>query len=92
MLPAPMGPRSSQNSSQPSRSYGIVSPPAIGHLNPMVALALELMRRRHRVVMFSVADGARKLEGRAGCADAEAGRGAWWQQQIWLRGRRKLRD
>ncbi|MEB3305768.1 MAG: nucleotide disphospho-sugar-binding domain-containing protein [Cyanobacteriota bacterium] len=43
--------------------YGIVSPPAIGHLNPMVALALELQRRGHGVVVFSVADGARKLEG-----------------------------
>lgn len=43
--------------------YGIVSPPAIGHLNPMVALGLELQRRGHGVVMFTVADGARKLEG-----------------------------
>jgi zeaxanthin glucosyltransferase len=43
--------------------YGIVSPPAIGHLNPMVALALELQRRGHGLVVFTVADGARKLEG-----------------------------
>ncbi|MFN9425746.1 MAG: glycosyltransferase [Cyanobacteriota bacterium] len=43
--------------------YGIVSPPAIGHLNPMVALALELKRRGHAVVVFSMADGARKLTG-----------------------------
>ncbi|MFM7641964.1 MAG: glycosyltransferase [Cyanobium sp.] len=43
--------------------YGIVSPPAIGHLNPMMALALELQRRGHAVVVFTVADGARKLEG-----------------------------
>jgi len=41
--------------------YGIVSPPAIGHLNPMVALALELHRRGHAVVVFTVADGARKM-------------------------------
>jgi MGT family glycosyltransferase len=43
--------------------YGIVTPPAIGHLNPMVALALELKRRGHGVVVFTVADGARKLTG-----------------------------
>ena len=43
--------------------YGIVAPPAIGHLNPMVALGLELQRRQHRVVVFTVADGARKLQG-----------------------------
>lgn len=43
--------------------YGIVTPPAIGHLNPMVALAMELERRGHEVVVFTVADGARKLSG-----------------------------
>jgi UDP:flavonoid glycosyltransferase YjiC (YdhE family) len=43
--------------------YGNVTPPAIGHLNPMVALALELIRRGHGVVVFTVADGARKLAG-----------------------------
>jgi len=42
---------------------GIVTPPAIGHLNPMVALAMELGRRGHGVVVFTVADGARKLAG-----------------------------
>ena len=42
---------------------GIVAPPAIGHLNPMVALALELLRRGHQVVLFTVADGARRLAG-----------------------------
>ena len=36
--------------------YGIVTPPAIGHLNPMVALALELRRRGHEVVVFTVAE------------------------------------
>ncbi len=45
------------------RRYGIVSPPAIGHLNPMVALGQELQRRGHGVVVFTVADGARRLEG-----------------------------
>jgi MGT family glycosyltransferase len=40
---------------------GIVVPAAIGHLNPMVALALELIRRGHGVVLFTVADGARRL-------------------------------
>jgi len=43
--------------------YGIVTPPAIGHLNPMVALGLELIRRGHAVVVFTVADGASKLTG-----------------------------
>jgi len=46
-----------------SLRYGIVTPPAIGHLNPMVALALELTRRGHRVVLFTVADGTRLLAG-----------------------------
>lgn len=46
-----------------SLRYGIVTPPAIGHLNPMVALALELTRRGHTVVVFTVADAARKLAG-----------------------------
>ena len=46
-----------------TQCYGIVTPPAIGHHNPMVALALELNRRGHGVVLFTVADGARKLKG-----------------------------
>ena len=46
-----------------SLRYGIVTPPAIGHLNPMVALALELTRRGHAVVVFTVAEGARPLAG-----------------------------
>ena len=41
--------------------YGLVAPPAIGHLNPMVALGMELKRRGNGVVVFTVADGARKL-------------------------------
>ncbi|CAK6701251.1 hypothetical protein BBFGKLBO_03057 [Synechococcus sp. CBW1107] len=43
--------------------HGIVSPPAIGPLNPMAALAMELVRRGHGVVVFTVADGARKRSG-----------------------------
>lgn len=46
-----------------SYSLGFVVPPAIGHLNPMVSLALELRRRGHRCVLFSVVDGARRLDG-----------------------------
>jgi len=45
-----------------TQRYGIVSPPAIGHLNPMLALAFELMRRGHSVVVFTVADGASLLD------------------------------
>lgn len=44
-------------------SFGFVVPPAIGHLNPMVALALELRGRGHRCVLFTVADGAARLSG-----------------------------
>lgn len=43
--------------------YGLVAPPTIGHLNPMVALGMELQRRGHAVVVFTVADGARQLGG-----------------------------
>ncbi len=43
--------------------YGLVAPPAIGHLNPMVALGIELQGRGHGVVLFTVADGARRLAG-----------------------------
>jgi MGT family glycosyltransferase len=46
-----------------TRRYGLIAPPAIGHLNPMAALALELIRRGHAVVAFTVADGASKLAG-----------------------------
>jgi len=35
--------------------YGLVAPPAIGHLNPMVALGIELQGRGHGVVLFTVA-------------------------------------
>ncbi len=43
--------------------YGLVAPPTIGHLNPMVALGMELLRRGHGVVVFTVADGASRLAG-----------------------------
>ncbi len=33
-----------------SHRYGFVTPAARGHLNPMVVLALKLIRRGHRVV------------------------------------------
>lgn len=46
-----------------TQRYRIVAPPAIGHLNPMMALALELIRRGHGVVLFTVPDGARRLAG-----------------------------
>jgi zeaxanthin glucosyltransferase len=36
--------------------YGIIVPGAVGHLNPMCALALELRRRNHSVTLFGVAD------------------------------------
>ncbi len=36
--------------------YGIVSPAAIGHLNPMCALGRELQRRGNIVTLFGVAD------------------------------------
>ncbi|MDJ0727185.1 MAG: glycosyltransferase [Prochloraceae cyanobacterium] len=36
--------------------YGIVCPSAIGHLNPMCALAEELQRRNHNVTLFGIAD------------------------------------
>lgn len=39
-----------------STRFGIFCPPAIGHLNPMCALARELQRRGHTVVLFGVPD------------------------------------
>lgn len=41
--------------------FGIFCPPAIGHLNPMCALALELQRRGHSVVLFGVPDALAKV-------------------------------
>lgn len=43
-------------------SYGIISPSAIGHLNPMCALAGELQRRNHSVTIFGIADLKTKIE------------------------------
>ncbi|VEP14266.1 Glycosyl transferase family 1 [Hyella patelloides LEGE 07179] len=36
--------------------FGIICPPAIGHLNPMCALGGELQRRNHSVTIFGIAD------------------------------------
>ncbi|PSB09128.1 glycosyl transferase family 1 [Pleurocapsa sp. CCALA 161] len=36
--------------------FGIVCPPAIGHLNPMCALGGELQRRNHKVTIFGISD------------------------------------
>ena len=42
--------------------YGILCPPAIGHLNPICALGNELKRRGHRVTLFQVAEMENKLK------------------------------
>ncbi|MFM7425871.1 MAG: glycosyltransferase [Elainella sp.] len=42
--------------------FGIFCPPAIGHLNPICALALELQRRGHSVTLFGVPDALAKVE------------------------------
>lgn len=42
--------------------FGIFCPPAIGHLNPTCALALELQRRGHSVTLFGVPDALAKVE------------------------------
>lgn len=36
--------------------FGIISPSAIGHLNPMCALGRELQRRNHQVTLFGIPD------------------------------------
>jgi methionine--tRNA ligase beta chain len=41
--------------------FGIFCPPAVGHLNPMCALALELQRRGHTVILFGVPDALAKV-------------------------------
>jgi zeaxanthin glucosyltransferase len=43
--------------------FGIFCPSAIGHLNPMCAIALELQRRGHIVVLFGVPDALDKVSG-----------------------------
>jgi len=42
--------------------YGILCPPAIGHLNPICALGNELKRRGHRVTLFQVPEMENKLK------------------------------
>lgn len=42
--------------------FGILCPPAIGHLNPMCALGNELQRRAHRVTLFQVPEMENKLK------------------------------
>jgi zeaxanthin glucosyltransferase len=43
--------------------FGLFCPAAIGHLNPMATLGLELQRRGHEVVLFGVADALKKMNG-----------------------------
>ncbi|MEM8722630.1 MAG: nucleotide disphospho-sugar-binding domain-containing protein [Cyanobacteria bacterium P01_G01_bin.39] len=43
-------------------SYGIISPSAIGHLNPMCALGKELQRRNNSVTIFGIADIKSKVD------------------------------
>jgi zeaxanthin glucosyltransferase len=40
---------------------GIICPPALGHLNPMMALGQELRQRGHRITFFQVPDFERKI-------------------------------
>jgi zeaxanthin glucosyltransferase len=44
------------------KHIGVICPPAIGHLNPMCALAHELNRRGNKVTFFAVADVAALIE------------------------------
>ena len=41
--------------------FGLFCPPAVGHLNPMCAIALELQRRGHMVILFGVPDALAKV-------------------------------
>ncbi len=43
--------------------FGIFCPAAVGHLNPMCAIALELQRRGHIVILFGVPDALDKVSG-----------------------------
>ena len=43
--------------------FGIFCPSAIGHLNPLCAITLELQRRGHIVVLFGVPDALDKVSG-----------------------------
>lgn len=42
--------------------YGVLCPPAIGHLNPICALGNELKRRGHKVTLFLVPEMENKLK------------------------------
>ena len=42
--------------------FGILCPPAIGHLNPMCALAKELQSRGHEVTLFQVPEMEKKIK------------------------------
>jgi len=41
--------------------FGLFCPPAVGHLNPMCTIALELQRRGHIVILFGVPDALAKV-------------------------------
>ena len=43
--------------------FDIFCPSAVGHLNPMCAIALELQRRGHIVILFGVPDALDKVSG-----------------------------
>jgi len=43
--------------------FGIFCSSAVGHLNPMCAIALELQRRGHIVILFGVPDALDKVSG-----------------------------
>jgi len=43
--------------------FGIFCPSAVGHLNPMCAIALELQWRGHIVILFGVLDALDKVSG-----------------------------
>jgi UDP:flavonoid glycosyltransferase YjiC (YdhE family) len=43
--------------------FGIFCPSAVGHLNPMCAIALELQRRGHIVILIGVPDALDKVSG-----------------------------
>jgi zeaxanthin glucosyltransferase len=40
--------------------FGLICPPATGHLNPMTALGYELQKRGHRVTLFGILDAQSK--------------------------------
>jgi UDP:flavonoid glycosyltransferase YjiC (YdhE family) len=43
--------------------FGIFCSSAVGHLNPMCAIALELQRRGHIVILFGVPEALDKVSG-----------------------------